>query len=123
MMPKIILKLESLAMVIFAGLIYYQMNEFMYLNFSRFYLIILVWLSIDISMAGYLVNKKLGAFTYNLIHNYALSLVFLITGAFFQNFDVISIGLILMIHVGIDRLLGFGLKYSSGFKDTHIQKV
>ncbi len=122
-MPRTILKLESLMMVIFASLVYYQMNSYMYLSFQRFYLVILVWLSVDVSMAGYLVNKKLGAFTYNLIHNYILAFAFLIAGAFFQNFDVISIGLILMVHVGIDRLLGFGLKYSSHFKDTHIQKV
>jgi uncharacterized protein DUF4260 len=29
----------------------------------------------------------------------------------------------LLAHIGIDRALGLGLKYPSGFKDTHLQRV
>ncbi|HYM69330.1 MAG TPA: DUF4260 family protein [bacterium] len=36
---------------------------------------------------------------------------------------VVSCALILTAHIGIDRLLGFGLKYPTGFKDTHLQRL
>jgi hypothetical protein len=32
-------------------------------------------------------------------------------------------GVVLVAHIGMDRLSGFGLKYATGFKDTHSQRV
>ncbi len=44
--------------------------------------------------------------------------------AFFAKLHlVLPLALILFAHIGIDRLLGFGLKYPSGFKDTHLQRL
>jgi hypothetical protein len=31
--------------------------------------------------------------------------------------------LIWFAHIGADRLLGFGLKYATDFKDTHLSRV
>jgi hypothetical protein len=31
--------------------------------------------------------------------------------------------LIWIAHIGVDRALGYGLKYPSSFKDTHLQRV
>jgi hypothetical protein len=28
-----------------------------------------------------------------------------------------------IVHTGVDRAFGYGLKYPSGFKDTHLQRV
>jgi hypothetical protein len=35
----------------------------------------------------------------------------------------VQLGLIWLAHVGADRLLGYGLKYPTGFRDTHLQRV
>jgi hypothetical protein len=35
----------------------------------------------------------------------------------------VQIGLIWTAHIGVDRAIGYGLKYRSGFKDTHLQRV
>jgi hypothetical protein len=35
----------------------------------------------------------------------------------------LSIALIWLAHIGIDRALGFGLKYSAGFGFTHLGPV
>ena len=32
-------------------------------------------------------------------------------------------GAILVAHVGMDRLAGYGLKHTTGFKDTHLQRA
>lgn len=74
-------------------------------------------------MIGYLKNKKLGATVYNLVHNYATGLIVLTIGYLLVNQVIESIGIILFAHVALDRLLGFGLKYPSAFKDTHLQKI
>jgi hypothetical protein len=34
-----------------------------------------------------------------------------------------QVALIWVAHVGVDRALGYGLKYPSAFKDTHLQRV
>ncbi|RKQ33951.1 DUF4260 family protein [Oceanobacillus halophilus] len=36
---------------------------------------------------------------------------------------LIIVGLIWTAHIGMDRMIGFGLKYPTAFKDTHIQRI
>lgn len=76
----------------------------------------------DISIIGYLVNKRVGSITYNIVHNYALGLILMLVGILSLHFlQIIGIGII--IHVGLDRFFGFGLKYPKDFKETHIQRL
>lgn len=74
-------------------------------------------------MVGYLKNPKLGAIIYNLIHNLILSIALILLGLA-TNFELlILLGLILSAHIGMDRTLGFGLKGTTGFKNTHLGKL
>jgi hypothetical protein len=109
-------RLEGLTIFLFSLLFY----NFFGGNWLLFILLILLP---DISMVGYIKNKKLGAFIYNLVHNYILGLVIILIAMSLQNILVLEIGVILLAHVGMDRFFGFGLKYPSQFKDTHIQKL
>ena len=36
---------------------------------------------------------------------------------------VLSIAMIWLAHIGIDRALGYGLKYASGFGFTHLGRI
>ncbi|KKB35215.1 hypothetical protein QY97_01956 [Bacillus thermotolerans] len=36
---------------------------------------------------------------------------------------VLAVGLIWSAHIGMDRAIGYGLKYSTHFKDTHLNRV
>ncbi len=74
-------------------------------------------------MVGYLINNELGSVVYNLGHNYILGLIVTLAGITFHANLLIGFGIIIVTHVGLDRLLGFGLKYPTKFKDTHLQKV
>ncbi|MEK7570198.1 MAG: DUF4260 domain-containing protein [Patescibacteria group bacterium] len=115
-MPKLILKLEGLAILVTAIYMYHLSGA----SWVLFALLILVP---DISMIGYLKDTKLGAITYNLMHNYVLAIILLMAGVVMKNVTLVSLGLILAAHIGMDRFLGFGLKYPTNFKDTHLQKV
>ena len=84
---------------------------------------LLLLLAPDIFMVGYLKNTKLGATLYNLGHTFLLGLLLMLLGMLGNNLTLIQVGLIFIAHVGMDRFLGFGLKYPTHFKDTHIQKV
>lgn len=74
-------------------------------------------------MAGYLVNRRLGAAAYNLVHNYALPLLLLSGLLLAGEAAYVWPILIWLAHIGMDRMLGFGLKYETAFKDTHLQRV
>ncbi len=74
-------------------------------------------------MGGYLKNKKLGAVTYNLMHNFAVGIIVFFIGIYTKSDLITAMGLILIAHVGMDRFFGYGLKYKTAFKDTHMQKV
>lgn len=77
----------------------------------------------DLAMLGYLANVRLGSLLYNIAHFYALPGA-IIAAALLTNTPVLlHIGLIWMAHIGMDRLMGYGLKYPTHFKDTHLQHV
>ena len=77
----------------------------------------------DVSAIGYLGGPRLGSFTYNLVHNWAVGLGVLGIGAWLQSNPLLFVGAILVAHVGMDRLVGYGLKHTTGFKDTHLQRA
>jgi hypothetical protein len=74
----------------------------------------------DISMVGYLRGPRLGAITYNLVHNWAVGLGVLGLGLATDLAAVSLAGTILIAHVGMDRALGYGLKLPTAFTDTHL---
>src|SRR5437867_11635282 len=86
-------------------------------------LFVILPLAPDRSMVAYLKDKQTGALTYNLVHNFALPALLTGIGLFTGNTSWTSLGLILTANIGADRFLGFGLKYATDFKDTHIQRL
>jgi Domain of unknown function (DUF4260) len=74
----------------------------------------------DLSMLGYLAGPRAGAAAYNLFHTYVLALALTLAGFFGALPALTAAGLILIAHIGLDRALGYGLKYSTAFGDTHL---
>lgn len=80
----------------------------------------LLFFSPDISMLGYLINKKAGAITYNLFHHKGIAIAVGLTGILIQ-MDVLTLaGALLFAHSCFDRIWGYGLKYGDDFKHTHL---
>src|SRR5688572_25058568 len=108
-MPRIILALEGLAL--FVGSIvlyaYYGGNGWMF---------VLLLLVPDVAMVGYMVNTRVGAVSYNLIHTSSLPLILGIASLVFNWSLGLHLALIWLAHIGMDRTVGYGLKYSTEFK-------
>jgi hypothetical protein len=115
-MISLLLRLEGLTFFLLSTGLYSVMG----MGWGTYILLIL---TPDLSMVGYKKDKKTGAFLYNLIHNYAVSILLVAVGLSLGAKWLISYGLVLTAHIGIDRFLGLGLKYTSGFRDTHLQHV
>ena len=77
----------------------------------------------DLAMLGYLANVRVGSTLYNLAHNYLLP-VTLASVAWLSDAHLGStLALIWIAHIAVDRIVGYGLKYPTGFRDTHLQRV
>ena len=83
---------------------------------------ILLFLAPDISMIGYILNNKVGAFIYNLFHHQLIAVIVCGIGLLLQQPYVELAGLVLLGHSSLDRFMGFGLKTVEGFKHTHLSK-
>ena len=83
----------------------------------------LLLLAPDVSLAGYLGGPRLGAVAYNAFHTYLGPAVIGVAGVLAESLTLKAIALIWFAHIGMDRLLGYGLKHTSGFKDTHLGRI
>jgi hypothetical protein len=80
----------------------------------------LLFLTPDLSMLGYLMNPRLGSWTYNLIHHKGLAVAFYVLGYLLSTPWLMFAGTILLGHSSLDRVFGYGLKYPDAFKNTHL---
>jgi hypothetical protein len=74
-------------------------------------------------MVGYLAGSTVGAAVYDAAHTYVLPIVLAAVGLIAGAETAVQLGLIWLTHIGVDRAIGYGLKYPTGFKDTHLQRV
>ena len=114
--PRALLRVEGLAVLIASVIAYEAVGA----SWVLFGVLLLVP---DVSILGYAAGPHLGAVTYNLVHTYigpaALAgLAYL--GAAPQAWPVC---LIWLAHIGMDRVAGYGLKYPTAFKSTHMDQV
>ena len=83
----------------------------------------LLFLAPDLSIAGYLANPRVGAWTYNLIHHKELAVALYILGYLFSVQWLMLMGTILLGHSSLDRVFGYGLKYPDAFQNTHLGRI
>ncbi|WP_294274410.1 DUF4260 domain-containing protein [uncultured Chryseobacterium sp.] len=74
----------------------------------------------DVSMAGYLFNPKSGARLYNFFHHKMTAVFVLVAGFSLYLPEVELAGIILLGHSSMDRIFGYGLKFSDDFRHTHL---
>lgn len=83
-----------------------------------------VWiLAPDLSMLAYLGGNRVGAIGYNIVHHKAVAIALYLVGLFTSHPALEFAGMILFGHSSMDRAMGYGLKYFSGFQDTHLGKI
>ena len=114
--PAALLRVEGVALLALSVLLY-RVNGGGWLMFG------VLLLAPDLSMLGYLAGPKLGAAIYNAFHTYAVPAVVGALGMIFASPLAVSVALIWLAHIGMDRTVGYGLKYPSSFKDTHLERV
>jgi hypothetical protein len=113
---RLILRLEGTAALAAAVALYAHAG----FSWPLFALLIL---APDLAMLAYLIGPRAGAAAYNLVHTYALALPLALTGFWLASPIALGLGLIWIAHIGMDRMFGYGLKYATGFHDTHLGRI
>ena len=114
--PRVLLQIEGAAVFVLSLFLYHFIGAGWI-----WFLVLFLWP--DILMLGYLANVKLGASLYNLAHAEVLPLALAGISMTLQRKELLPFALIWMAHIGFDRMMGYGLKYPTFFKDTHLQRV
>ena len=113
---KILLRLEGLTL--FAAMLV------LYATWGRsWWIFAILFLAPDLSFAAYLIDPKTGALVYNAAHSYMAPVALLTLGFGLSEPLILSIAMIWLAHIGIDRALGYGLKYAAGFGFTHLGRI
>ena len=111
-----LLKLEEAAIFLFC------IYLFSLLDFAWWWFPALLFLP-DIGMIGYAVNPRIGALTYNFMHHRLVAAAVAAHGVFHHDDRFVLAGIILFAHISLDRVLGYGLKYSDSFNNTHLGRI
>jgi Domain of unknown function (DUF4260) len=114
--PRVILRVEAAVVLVLSTVLYKHIGG----GWLRFALLFLVP---DLSMVGYLLTVRFGTALYNTAHTYVGPLLLAGFAIFGARAEWLPYALIWTAHIGMDRLVGFGLKYPTRFQDTHLQRV
>lgn len=113
---RTLLRVEGITVLAAACLVYAKLEG----GWGYFLLLFFVP---DLSFAGYLAGPRVGAICYNAVHSYVGAVALLTLGFLLASPITLFAGLIWCAHIGFDRALGYGLKYATGFKDTHLGRL
>lgn len=108
-----LLRLEGLALMLAASVAYAWLHASWVLFAALFFVP-------DVSFAAYWAGPKAGAIAYNTLHSYFAPFVLGVIAWFNPTASLFPFALIWTAHIGFDRALGYGLKYSSAFGHTHL---
>ena len=114
--PRVLLRLEGLALLVLAT------AGFAFTGLSWWLYAVLFFIP-DASFAAYGAGPRLGAMVYNALHSTIGPAILAGIGLSLSSTTILGLAAIWAAHIGFDRMLGYGLKYASGFSDTHLGRI
>jgi hypothetical protein len=112
----LLLRAEGLVILI-AAVALYAMADYSWLAFA------LLFFAPDLALIPYAINRRIGISVYNAVHTFTLPLVLGVAAVLLGWPVGVQVALIWLAHIGMDRAVGYGLKYSDQLKDTHLSRV
>lgn len=115
-LPNRMLRLEGAALLAAVVLIYARLDY-------AWWVFLLLLLAPDLSAVGYLAGNRIGSICYNAVHTSIVPLALAVAAWWVGATLGLQLALIWLAHIGMDRMLAYGLKYPDGFKSTHFDRV
>jgi hypothetical protein len=114
--PSALLRLEGFVLCAISVALFFHLGG------TTWHFLLLI-LAPDLTMAGYVMNVRVGAAVYNAGHTLALPVALGGAAVLTNRPELIPFILIWTAHIGMDRMLGYGLKFPTYFADTHLQRL
>jgi hypothetical protein len=114
---KLILRVEYFIAVIAIVFVFVGIEHF------AWWWLIVLFFAFDISLVGYVFNPRIGAITYNSVHNLIVPAILLALHFVFPAQWLLFLGLLWLFHVCVDRTIGFGLMYGDKFGHTNLATI
>ena len=115
-LPRLLLRAEGIAVAAAAVALYFYADH-------PWWLLVALALAPDVALLAFAAGPRIGAVAYNAAHTYLFPVALAALGVVAEADWPVRVGLIWLMHIGVDRAVGYGLKYPSGPKETHIQRV
>ncbi len=113
---RYLLRVEGLAIAAIAAVLYARTG-------ASWWLFAALWLAPDLSILGYLAGPCRGSRIYNTVHTHTLPITLAFAAILLHANALLPFALIWVNHIGVDRLMGYGLKFSKGFGWTHLGRM
>lgn len=110
---RVMVRIEGAAVFLGATAAYFYLG-------GAWWVYLVLLFSPDLSFLGYGLGPKVGAAVYNCAHSFAVSVALGALAVAIGSELLGQLALIHAAHIGLDRSLGYGLKYASGFGSTHL---
>lgn len=111
--PRLLLRVEAAAMFGTSLWAYSRLNQSWWMFAGLLFVP-------DLGMSGYLSNTRIGAATYNAFHTETPPILLLCAALARGSDQGVGLALTWLAHIGMDRMLGYGLKYGTKFTHTHL---
>ena len=115
-LPGVFLRIEGAAVLVAAVVLYFDAGY-------EWWLFLVLLLAPDLGGLGYLAGPRVGAAAYDTLHVEVFPIALAVAGVLADNGLCLKLGLVWLAHLGMDRAVGYGLKYPTHHKDTHLQRV
>jgi hypothetical protein len=116
-MPLRILRSEGLVLLAVSLAAYFTALD------EPFWLVPLLLFAPDLFMVGYARSTRAGAALYNFAHSYPAPALLGVVAVASSNHLWEAVALVWFAHIGMDRALGYGLKYDGSFQQTHLGHI
>lgn len=117
-LPRALLHLEGAAVLLLATAAFFRLGH-------PWWLFLLLLLAPDLSLLGLLAGPRVGAVVYNTAHTTLGPLALLGGGWWLAGGEsvAVAVALVWLVHIGMDRLVGYGLRYTDSDKRNHFEQV
>lgn len=115
-LPRLLLRLEGVALLAAAVFAYFAQGR-------PLWAFLVFLLAPDLSAVGYVFGPRIGSAVYNLAHITLWPLVLGVLGWRLGWSWATAAALIWLAHIGMDRMLEYGLKYPDAFRHTHFDNI
>lgn len=117
-LPRALLHLEGAAVLLVATVAFFRLGH-------PWWLFLLLLLAPDLSLLGLLAGPRVGAVAYNVVHTMVGPLALLGVGWWLGGSQsmAVAVALVWLAHIGMDRLVGYGLRYPDSEQRTHFSEL